>query len=312
MGVAAKAYAGLHCDGLPILFLPKPPDYSYRHEAHRREVGNVAAEKYPTPEAVLAHVEALPDPDQVSDVFDAQAFYDTTLASMQACQERFSDIVWMPSNWHADGYYMSLFEFGLGQGLTALGLYPDRMRKLFEYAAAESYLRNQVLARLYTEHDFCKLMLIGQDICGQRGPMVSLKFLEWYFSLSKTALQPLLDAGFKLVWHSDGHVLPIVDLILEAGIHGFQGFQSETGTTIDKVARRRTIRGEPLLFFSGFNVAQAVRGGAPEDVRREIEHHIEATEGGRGLFLLPCNAITPDAKMENIRAAYEYAYERLL
>jgi len=312
VGVAAKAYAALHCDGIPSLHLPMPPDYSYYHAEHRRQQQQVVGREFPTPEAVLAYVESLPDPGELPVVFDAQAFYDKTLADMREHQRRFGDIVWMPANWQADGFFMWFETFGYSMFYLALGMYPEPMRRLFEYAAAEAFLRNQVLARLYSEHGLCRLMLMGQDICGQRGPTVSRKFLEWYFELGKEAVRPLIDGGFKLIWHSDGHVLPIVDLILALGVHGFQGFQWETGTTIEKLARQRSVRGERLLFFSGISISRTLIQGTPDDVRQDIERDIAATDGGKGLFLFTSNTILPDSPIANIRAAYDYAYQRRL
>ncbi len=309
---AIQAYRRLHCDALIALILPQPPDYSYNSAAARLHIREEARALYPTHESVLAYVKSLPDPGRLRGTFQAQAFYDHTLAEIQERQAQLGGMIWLQANWHADGYFMWYSMFDNLPYLEAMGLYPQQMRKLFEHAAVEAYLRNQVLARLYTEHDICKLMLMGQDICGQRGPMVSVRFLEWYFSLAKEALRPLVDAGFKLIWHSDGHVLPIADLILAAGVHGFQGFQWETGTTIDRLAQRRTIDGQRPLFFSGVNASRTMVYGSPGDIRHEIDHHIEVTEGGKGLFFLPSNTLNPDIPLENILAAYDYVFERSL
>lgn len=307
--MALRAYRNLGVDGLVALTLPvDAQDYRGGLTAHtirQRE------ERYPTPESVLEYVEALPEPEQVADTFDADAYYEEVVSSMQAAQTQMGAIVHMPARWHADGFFMWYATFGYESYLGALGLYPDRMRKLFEHAAQQSRLQNELLARAYDEHNFCKLLLIGQDICGQTGPMVSPKWLQcFYFPLGRLALRPLLDSGFKIIWHSDGHILPILDLILELGVSGFQGFQWETGTTVDIVAQRKTIRGEPLLFFGGYSATRTLVTGTPDDVRREIEHYLQAT-GGR-LFLFSTTSINPDAKLENIEAAFAYSREHPL
>lgn len=80
--VAMKAYARLHCDGLPSLFLPNPPDYTNNHEAIRAAARRTAAEKYPSPEAVLAYIAALPEPERLAQTFDSQAFYDKWSGSL--------------------------------------------------------------------------------------------------------------------------------------------------------------------------------------------------------------------------------------
>ena len=306
---AMKAYQNLQVDGLIGVFIPPTPD---RYRGLTAEVVEKINAEFPTPEAVLEYVEALPEPEKVCDEFDEDQCYREIAQDMVQHQEKAGEIVWMPGRWEAVGTFMWYCRFGYMSYLSALGLYPDRMRKLFEHSAETARLTNQVLAKVYDEHDFCKLLLTGQDICGQSGPMVSIAFLEEvYFPLAKVAAQPLIDAGFKLIWHSDGNVLPILDMVIDLGVAGFQGFQWETGTTIEKVAARRTLSGEPFVFMTAMSVTKTLPFGTPDDVRAEIDHCIEVT-GGRGLFLLPSNTINPDAKMENIRTAYEYARQAQL
>ena len=305
-GMALRAYRNLGVDGMICLLLPTTPD-DYRGGL-TEETRRARREAYPTPESVLDYVRVLPEPEHVADHFDSAAYYDEIVTSMQKDQAELGEFVHMPGRWDIDGSFMWYLTFGYESYLGALGQYPEEMRKLFEHSAEQSRLQNEVLARVYTDHSFCKLMLMGQDICGQTGPMVSPKWLEKvYFPLGKRAVQPLLNAGFRLIWHSDGHILPILDPILDLGVAGFQGFQAETGTTVDIVARRKTIRGEPLMFLGGYSSTTTLVTGTPDDVRREIEHYLEITEGR--LFLLSTNTVNPDAKIENIRAAFNYARE---
>lgn len=305
-GMALRAYRNMGVDGMPCMILPVAPK-DYRGGVSE-ETLEERRRSYPTPESVLGYVQELPAPETLADSFDADAYYERVVETMQAGQEFYGEMVNMPARWDIDGSFMWYGTFGYESYLGALGAYPDEMRKLFEYSAERSRLQNEVLARAYTDRGFCTVMLMGQDICGSSGPMVSPKWLkEVYFALGKHAVKPLLDADFKLIWHSDGHILPILDLILELGVSGFQGFQSEHGTTIDIVSKHRTIRGEKFMYFGGISASHTLVYGTPDDVRREIEHYLEVSEGR--LFLFGNNTINPDAKLANIRAAYDYARE---
>jgi hypothetical protein len=64
-------------------------------------------------------------------------------------------------------------------------------------------------------------------------------FGQRYFPHLDHALQPLVDAGFKLIWHSDGNMNDMIGPLIDIGRAGFQGFQEECGTLIKDVAKRR-------------------------------------------------------------------------
>lgn len=299
--IAIHAYKNLQIDGLVEIALPD--HYNCRVTKEDKEKKKIT---YPTPESIIEYVDGLPPVETIADTFDSEAFYKLIVETMKK-QQRMGQMVFMPARWFCAGNFMGYEKFGNENYFMALALAPGKMRKFFEYAAEESRLQNEVLAKVHKDYNFCKLLLIGQDICDQSGPMVSVKFLEEnYFPSVKYALKPLINGGFKLIWHSDGNIMSIVDLIIDLGVAGFQGFQWETGTTIEKIAKRNTRDGQKLIFFTGMNVIRTLTFGTIDDVRREIDHCFDVT-GGRGLFIFPSNTINPDAKLENIKAAYEYS-----
>jgi hypothetical protein len=152
--------------------------------------------------------------------------------------------------------------------------------------------------------------MCGDDICDNRGPMVSPQFLDDnYWQWAKHALEPLCEAGIKPICHSDGNVMPLIDQILDVGFAGMQGFQEECGVHLSDLVKLRTRDGDPLVFFCGMVVTQTMPWGSVDDVRADIEYAIDVTDGGRGLFLFPANVINPEVPIENIRAAYAHAKE---
>jgi len=302
---AILAYKNLQLDGLISIFIP-PDEYGYTHAT--KEGLKEKKTAYPTPESVIDYVDSLPSVDSLSGTFEAKTFYEEITNEMRAKQEKMGDMVWMPARWACGGSFMWYGTFGYESYFMALALYPDKMRKLFAYSTEEARLQNEVLGRVYEDNNFCKLLLMGQDICGQTGPMVSLKFLEEvYFPLAKMAVKPLLEAGFKLIWHSDGNIMPIVDLVLDIGVAGFQGFQWEAGVSLEELAKRRTKMGGKLIFFTGMNITRTLPLGTVDEVKREIDECVAITQG-KGLFVLSSNTVNPDAKLENIQTAYQYPH----
>ena len=151
-------------------------------------------------------------------------------------------------------------------------------------------------------------MNFGEDICTQRGPMISPKFMEKYYAPNlRHGLQPLLDVGCKPVWHCDGDVRPILDMLLDCGVQGLQGFQPECGMTIDYVTTLRTRDRRPLLIFGPLAVTTELPVCTPQQIRQKVRHAIDVSRGNADLVLFTGNTINPDVPLANIRAMTEEA-----
>jgi len=154
------------------------------------------------------------------------------------------------------------------------------------------------------------LTLIGTDICGGGGPVISPRFLrEFYFPHVRRSIEPLREARFRTVWHSDGDFRPIVDDLLACGVSGFQGFQEAYGVDIADLARRRTLDGERLTLWAGPSVTTTLPFGTVEDVQRDVERIIDTLAAECALFILPANNILPDCPVDNVVAMYRHAAE---
>ena len=95
-------------------------------------------------------------------------------------------------------------------------------------------------------------------------------------------IEPLVDAGVRLIHHCDGDVRPVVDDYIAIGFSGFQGFQYELGVDPYESEQRRSRLGEELLFFTGLSVSRTLPFGTPEDVRDEVDYFLDFTDGGQG------------------------------
>ena len=151
------------------------------------------------------------------------------------------------------------------------------------------------------------LMFCGEDVCNNKGPMVSPRFLrQHYFPTVKMIIEPLVDAGVRLIHHCDGDVRPVVDDFIAIGFSGFQGFQYELGVDPYDLKKRRSRLGEEMIFFAGLSVSRTLPFGTPKDVRNEVDYFLDFTGGGKGLFLVTSNVTGVEVPPENLREAYRY------
>jgi hypothetical protein len=306
---AVAAERALGVDGMIAIHVPKWPG-EYRGDS-TKETFEAYRARFQGPEDVLRYVRSLPSPTEALRQLDAEAWRRQLRAQILDTQRLLGDIVYLPTLWDVVHPTFEWYgTFGYSNYLMFMGLYPEAAGQLFGSTVEVNRRKSEIVAELYRELDMLPLTLIGTDITGRDGPLVSPAFLnELYFPAVRRAIEPLREAGIRTVWHSDGVIGPLVDGILAAGVSGFQGFQLEYGVNIADIARRRTVDGDKLAIFAGLSTAATLRYGTLDEIRREIERVIDTFAGECALFILPSNNILPDCPVENVIEMYRHAVE---
>jgi len=256
-------------------------------------------------EDILAEIDRLPEPDQLWAEFDEAREYAQFAAEWQAQQAGAGDMLWCEPDWYVIPRAIWYHEYGENAFVT-LGLYPERYRKLLQVSAARGRQRALVRARAIRAGICPPALLSGEDLCSQEGLLVSPRFLRAeYYPLVEYALEPLLQAGAKVVWHCDGNSRPVIADLLTCGIGGLQGFQTECGMDVEWIAGRRTRAGDPLLILGAMSVTTTLLHGTPAEVAGEVRRAMRACRDRAALAFFVSNTITPDIPLENIYAFWE-------
>ncbi|MBT3274633.1 MAG: hypothetical protein HN368_15860, partial [Spirochaetales bacterium] len=184
-----------------------------------------------------------------------------------------------------------------------VGLDPDRVRKLLEIGGAQGRIHSRLIARAVTDGFSPHAVLLGEDICTQRGPMISPDFLEKYYKPQLAyGLEPLLEVGCQPVWHCDGDVRQLLDMLIDAGVCGLQGFQPECGMHLEELVKLRAKSGNKLVIFGPLAVTTELPVCTPQEIEKKVRNAIAVCEGKAHLALFTSNTINPDVPLENIRA----------
>jgi uroporphyrinogen decarboxylase len=177
---------------------------------------------------------------------------------------------------------------------------------LIRISAEKARQRSTLHARAMQDGLVLRAMLTGEDLCSQQGPMASPEFLRReYFPLLEYSLEPLLEAGAKIVWHCDGNPRPLLDDILACGIGGLQGFQRECGMALEWIVDLRTRDGEPLIIFGPMSVTETLPYGTPDEVRAVVQRAMTLCRDKASLVFFTSNTINPDVPLENVRAYWQ-------
>lgn len=119
-------------------------------------------------------------------------------------------------------------------------------------------------------------------------------------------VEVLRSAGIRVVYHSDGYLMEILDDLLEAGIDGLNPIEPMAGMDIGLLKRRY---GRRLILVGNVDCSQVLPLGSVEDVRRAVRACVQVASPGGGHFIGPSSEITPSTPVENILAFYEACRE---
>jgi hypothetical protein len=280
------------------------------YEVEQIRTGLVQEESFAgiEPEALVNLASEYPDSEkEVLASFDAafeearyRAYFDTAFHYWQGIEP-------VPNFWEIGGHFPLYTEFGYSAFLMACALYPEAVGRIYWARSLHSRERAKILVKLYREYDLVPLMFCGEDLCNNKGPMVSPRFLRrYYLPTVQMIIEPLVDSGVRLIHHCDGEVRPLLQDYLAIGFSGLQGFQYELGIELPELRSLRSRLGEELLFFTGLSVSRTLPFGMEQDVKDEVDYFLDSTDGGRNMFLFTSNVSGVEVPPENLRAAYHY------
>ena len=307
--VAIRAFRNLGVDVIIGLILPSPDSAAGAQVEHDK------TSRFDSPEAMLDDIAKLPSLSEVHRNFNFQLHYDDYLKRYNDGHADIGDdILWIPNSFNSAASFQNESYFGAENYYMALTLYPEEMNRFFEHSGEYAFLRNTAIAKAIVEHDLPRVMWIGQDSCDNRGPYLAPeKMNEIYLRHVKRSLEPLKDIGVRILWHSDGNVMPIVPYLLDAGVDGFQGMQEAAGTKIDitKLADMTTRSGKKPVIVGSVSSVSTMPLGKPDDVRADLRRCQElARKRGGGWLLNFSSSLGPECPEENIKAFFEAAREQ--
>ena len=200
---------------------------------------------------------------------------------------------------HGCGFHAT---YGLmGQQFFCYAIYDARseIERIME-VFAESAVR---VATVAAEEKLAPLFFIGDDIAYKDKLMFSPKFLrETFIPMLQRTIVPLKEAGIKVVYHSDGNLMEIMDDLLDIGIDGLNPIEPLAGMDLGVLRRRY---GKRLILVGGIDCSQLLPRGTPAQIREAVKQAMRVAAPGGGLFIGSSSEIIPATPLENVLAFYD-------
>jgi len=184
---------------------------------------------------------------------------------------------------------------GFEELMMAFGLEPELVGKL----AGMSVDLNIALAKGAARHG-ADFVFTGDDYSSAQGPFMSPNtFRELLFPGLKRVMQGFRDAGMPVIKHTDGNIMPILDMILEAGIDCLDPI--DPLGDMDMAHMKRTY-GDQIALKGNVNCATTLVDGSTGEVVRETLEVIKAGAEGGGFIASSSNSIHSSVTPSNYLA----------
>jgi uroporphyrinogen decarboxylase len=113
-------------------------------------------------------------------------------------------------------------------------------------------------------------------------------------------------ADVKVVFHSDGSVLPLIDGIIESGVDILNPIQTSVEELRDTAALKARV-GDRISFHGAVDVQNFLRTASPSEVRRQVAKLIRDLGTDGGYILCTCHNINRDIPPVNLKTMFASA-----
>ncbi|MBC7327163.1 hypothetical protein H5T87_03490 [bacterium] len=162
-------------------------------------------------------------------------------------------------------------------------------------------------AEAMAESRLCPLAFIWDDIAYKGGTMYSPRWLrENWVPRLKYIVEPLKEAGIKVIFHSDGNLLEIVDDLISAGVDGLNPLEQLAGMDLELLKKKW---GDKLILVGGIDCSQLLPLGTPEEIREKVKWALKVAGPGGGFFIGSSSEIVPSTPLENVLTFYQAIHE---
>lgn len=142
----------------------------------------------------------------------------------------------------------------------------------------------------------------GDDYASAQQPFVSAQaFGEFLLPGLKRVVSGFKELGLPVIKHTDGNIMPLIDMIVDSGIDCLDPIDPVAGLDIGGIKKRY---GDRIALKGNVNCAQTLTFGSVSEVVEETKEVIRKAATGGGLILSSSNSIHSAVKPGNYLAMW--------
>jgi uroporphyrinogen decarboxylase len=158
--------------------------------------------------------------------------------------------------------------------------------------------------------DLLDVIMIGDDLAGQVGPLFSPDF---YRRIVRPRQQRVIDTikkntQAKIWYHTCGSCIPYIPDLIEMGVDILNPVQI-SAKGMEPQFLKETFGGQIAFWGGGIDAQRILPFANPDQVREEVRKNIQVFKQDGGYIFNNVHNIQADVPPENVVALYEAAYE---
>ena len=196
---------------------------------------------------------------------------------------------------HRAAFMWSVFLRGFENILMDFLLDPEFAHELLDKVLAMSLrvARNAIRAG-------ADAIVIADDYAGNDRPFFSPAIArEFVIPRLKRMVDAIHEEGGRVIKHSDGNLMPILDQIVATGVGALNPIEAMAGMDIGELKRKY---GNRIALIGNIDCGQLLSHGTVEEVEAAVKDCIAHAAPGGGFILSSSNAIHSSVNPENYRA----------
>jgi uroporphyrinogen decarboxylase len=201
------------------------------------------------------------------------------------------------------------FLYRMDNYLMHMGLHPDGCVRLSQ--ALCDYYMPRMEKWLGAVGPYIDVMLFGDDLGGQHGPLISPDMCRRYYKPWQRRLwgrAKELTPHVNIHLHSCGGIEPLLADLIDAGLESANPVQI-TSAGMDAAHLKRTYGDRFTFWGGGCDTRHVLPHGTPDEIRSHVREQIDILSPGGGFVFQQVHNILADVPPENIIAMFEAARE---
>ncbi|MFX1516998.1 MAG: uroporphyrinogen decarboxylase family protein [Promethearchaeota archaeon] len=145
-------------------------------------------------------------------------------------------------------------------------------------------------------------IILGDDTADNSRPLISPKlFRELILPEYKKIVKA---SDVPIIWHSDGHITPLLPMIIEAGFTGVHSLEPKANIDLTHIKKEY---GDSLVLSGNLDTTEILCQADLDLVRKDVERCIRQGGPGGGYLFSSSNSLFEGHNIETIVEAYKHA-----
>jgi uroporphyrinogen decarboxylase len=197
-----------------------------------------------------------------------------------------------------DAFFNPAFLRGMEQFLVDMIENPNMVHELIEVTLSHDIRATQRVIQAGVD-----VVIFGDDYADKNSPLMSPRhFKEFILPGLKRCVDAAHQAGAYVIKHTDGNIMPILDMIIETGIDGLNPIEPAAGMNIGLIKQRY---GKRIALIGNIDCGELLCRAPVEEVRRVTRETMRMAMPGGGYCLSSSNSIHSSVRPENFMAMIE-------